>query len=187
MLIRLLLIIILIVISLFCWLSFLNPADVDFHFFGGKVIPTDLSKNSHSALQKDLDWVRQLGAKVLFLHVAETPYIPAFSLIDPKDYEAKMIEIAQKHFEEFLKKLSLHDISYETQQCEGVPATEIVRQAQKIKADLIMLSTHGQTGLGYRLLGTVATKVLRHAPCSVLLTRPGTLDFSWLKKEILSA
>jgi tetratricopeptide (TPR) repeat protein len=43
MLVRLLLILILIVISLFCWLSFLNPADVDFHFFGGKVIPTDLS------------------------------------------------------------------------------------------------------------------------------------------------
>jgi tetratricopeptide (TPR) repeat protein len=43
MLVRLLLIIILIVISLFCWLSFLNPMDVDFNFFGGKVIPTDLS------------------------------------------------------------------------------------------------------------------------------------------------
>ena len=43
MLVRLLLIIILIVISLFCWLSFLNPMDVDFQFFGGKVIPTDLS------------------------------------------------------------------------------------------------------------------------------------------------
>jgi tetratricopeptide (TPR) repeat protein len=43
MLVRLLLIIILIVISLFCWLSFLNPMDVDFHFFGGKVIPTDVS------------------------------------------------------------------------------------------------------------------------------------------------
>jgi nucleotide-binding universal stress UspA family protein len=150
------------------------------------LVPTDLSENSRNAILKSIDWARHLNARLLFQHVMENVYIPSFSLIDPQDYEQKMKEIAEKNFEEFLKTLPLKDIQYDTHLSQGEPASEITKLARKNKVGLIMLSTHGRTGLGYRLLGSVAKKVLRHSSDNVLLVRPDTIDFSWLKKEILA-
>ena len=56
----------------------------------------------------------------------------------------------------------------------GAPAAEIVAAAQDLKADLLCVSTHGRTGLAHLLLGSVAEKIVRHAPatCPVLVVRP---------------
>ena len=53
-----------------------------------------------------------------------------------------------------------------------MPYLEILEEAEEFRADLIILSTHGRTGAGHALLGSVAEKVVRKAPCSVLTIRP---------------
>ena len=53
----------------------------------------------------------------------------------------------------------------------GVPWNEIVRLAEEAHTDLIVMATHGRTGLGHALIGSVAEKVVRHAPCAVLVVR----------------
>jgi quercetin dioxygenase-like cupin family protein len=63
-------------------------------------------------------------------------------------------------------------ITVEHRVAEGNPAAEILRLARALKCDLIVMSTHGRTGLARMLTGSVAEEVLRQAPCPVLLTRP---------------
>jgi nucleotide-binding universal stress UspA family protein len=59
----------------------------------------------------------------------------------------------------------------------GQPHTEIVEAARELGADLIVLSTHGHTGLTHALLGSTAEKVVRHAPCPVLVVREKEHEF----------
>ncbi len=54
----------------------------------------------------------------------------------------------------------------------GDPATEIIRFVQRGAFDLVVMGTHGRTGLRRLVIGSVAEKVIRHAPCSVLVVRP---------------
>jgi nucleotide-binding universal stress UspA family protein len=62
-------------------------------------------------------------------------------------------------------------VRFEGRLCEGEPAEEIIRLAGKTRSDLIVMGTHGRTGLGRLLLGSVAEEVLRRAPCPVLLLK----------------
>jgi nucleotide-binding universal stress UspA family protein len=62
-------------------------------------------------------------------------------------------------------------ITFEHRLVMGDPATEIVRVAEEEKAELIVLGTHGRTGLSRILMGSVAEAVVRHAPCPVLIYR----------------
>jgi glycine betaine transporter len=55
---------------------------------------------------------------------------------------------------------------------EGVPFPQIVRAAKRLRCDLIVLATHGRTGLAHAIMGSVAENVIRHAPCPVLTVRP---------------
>ena len=59
----------------------------------------------------------------------------------------------------------------------GRPATEIVEAARELAADLIVIATHGRTGLQHVLLGSVAENVVRHAPCPVLTVREHEREF----------
>ena len=64
-----------------------------------------------------------------------------------------------------------HQLSFEHRLVMGDPATEIVRIAEEEQAELIVLGTHGRTGLSRILMGSVAEAVVRHAPCPVLIYR----------------
>jgi nucleotide-binding universal stress UspA family protein len=86
-------------------------------------------------------------------------------------------EQIEPEWEAFLSGLPLENIDWEKSVTEGDASSAIVRQAQDLKADVIVMGTHGRTGLPYMLIGSVAEKVARTAPCPVLTIRPETFEF----------
>ena len=86
-------------------------------------------------------------------------------------------EQMEPEWEDFLSGLQLEKIDWEKSSTEGQAATAIVHQAEQIKADVIVMGTHGRSGLPYILLGSVAEKVARAASCPVLTVRPEAFQF----------
>jgi len=142
------------------------------------LLPTDLSENSRLGIDQGLAWARQIRAKVFFIHVADVPFVPSFSMIDPKDYEESMAQMGNEKFQEFISDLPLGDLQTETIFSMGDPGREILKAAKDKEIDLIALTTHGNTGLANRKLGTVATHLTRHAPCATLTLRSLHLELT---------
>jgi nucleotide-binding universal stress UspA family protein len=86
-------------------------------------------------------------------------------------------EEIEPEWKAFLSGLSLAKIHWEKDTAEGQAASAIVRQAEQVRADLIVMGTHGRSGLPHMLLGSVAEKVVRTASCPVLTVRPEAFQF----------
>jgi len=129
--------------------------------------PTDFSERSEPALRLAGALSRDYGAHLIVLHVAVPPPLLAYGEgYVPPETDAHLVECREQ-----LRQLSLPDtggIRAERRLLEGDPATEIVREARDIHADLIVMGTHGRTGLARLLMGSVAEQVVRQAPCPVL-------------------
>lgn len=126
--------------------------------------PTDFSDLSMGAFPLACSLARDHGASVIVLHVYPPPlnHAEAIARDQPDGYEESLwTEI---------KKLKSDDaaVPVDYRIIEGFAADEIVRSAEENKADVIVMGTHGRGGLRRALMGSVAEKVLRHAPCPVL-------------------
>lgn len=127
--------------------------------------PTDFSERSAYALHLACALARDYGARLVALHVANTPttiYGEGILRPDPESFfrEAK----------EQLHALHVPDdnVRLERRFAEGDPVSEILNVAREIDADLIVMGTHGRTGLSRLLMGSVAEHVVRKASCPVL-------------------
>ncbi|MGH7172393.1 MAG: universal stress protein [Gemmataceae bacterium] len=129
--------------------------------------PTDYSERSDFAFRIACSLARDYRAKLVLLHVAlRSVVIEGESPIAPRSEEYLQGE------REKLEGLSVPpEVHVERQVGEGDPAEEIFRAAQDLKADLIVMGTHGRTGLSRLLMGSVAEQVVRKAPCPVLTVR----------------
>jgi nucleotide-binding universal stress UspA family protein len=130
--------------------------------------PTDFSEHSDYAFRLACSLARDYGARVVALHVA-TPTAVVYSEgavpIDPEVFRADAKEKLD-HLEAPAAGPPL-----ERRLAEGDPADEILRLAREAGADLIVMGTHGRTGLARLLMGSVAEQVVRRAPCPVLTIR----------------
>jgi nucleotide-binding universal stress UspA family protein len=127
--------------------------------------PTDFSERSALALPVACALARDYGARLVVLHVAAPPPV-AYSegVFIPPDNLA-IIEEAKRH----LDQVPVGDgIAVERRFEEGDPVEGILRVAELSRADLIVMGTHGRTGLSRLFMGSVAEQVLRKAPCPVL-------------------
>ena len=130
--------------------------------------PTDFSDRANEAFRLAAAVARDYGARLVLFHVV--PPAPAFTgemgVAMPPEPES---------VEEFWAKLNdlraEGDLCVERSLVRGDPAEEIVRRARDEKADLIVMGTHGRTGLGRLLMGSVAELVMRRAPCPVLTVK----------------
>jgi universal stress protein A len=133
------------------------------------LVPLDYSDVSIKALDHALPIAAEFGARISLIHVLdEQPYpsedpfrplsLPVQSLL--KDGKIKITNFAREHIPAyFLKEVFV---------VPGTPHRQIVETARRRGVDLIVMTTHGYTGLKHLMLGSTAERVIRHAPCSVL-------------------
>jgi nucleotide-binding universal stress UspA family protein len=130
--------------------------------------PTDFSERSDFAFRLACALARDYGARVVLVHVAEPP-VPIYGngLVLPPPQSPKEPLLARLH------QLLPEDpkVQVEHRLVEGDAATEIMQVAQEAKCDLIVMGTHGRTGLGRLLMGSVAEQVVRKASCPVVTAK----------------
>ena len=141
------------------------------------LLPTDFSECASYALSYATSFARASGAKLICVHVIE-PIVPTVGysgLSEPlpvADISEQLEDTATRE----LPKIAAHEecagLDVEEVVAHGDAASEIVRVARERNVDLIVISSHGRTGLGRILFGSTAESVVRHAHCPVLVVKP---------------
>src|SRR5512143_2448850 len=132
--------------------------------------PTDFSEASRPALEEAIALARRWQARLVLLHVIE-PIVQAYAwATDLAGGEIYVIEPEelQPEWDALLARLDLQGVQYEQQTIKGEVSTTVAATVQALKADLVVLGTHGRTGLAHALLGSVAEGVARAVERSVL-------------------
>lgn len=129
--------------------------------------PTDFSTQSQHALRLANSLAQQHSARLVVLHVAEPQHPPG--MLPPTPHSESYYAELRKKLQE-LQPLDA-EVHREPRLEEGEPASEILRVAQEIGCDLIVMGTHGRTGLKHLLMGSIAEQVVRKAPCTVLTVK----------------
>ena len=139
--------------------------------------PTDFSENAAAAWPYALRMAEQMGATLLLLHVTPGPYPAPETFLAPEQW-AGIFAAQRKEAEAQLKALAstAPGVKVEILVGRGVPFLEITRVAADQKADLIVMGTHGRTGLAHALIGSVAERVVRMAPVPVLTVRHAAMQ-----------
>ncbi|HLW67649.1 MAG TPA: universal stress protein [Gemmataceae bacterium] len=131
--------------------------------------PTDFSERSANALQLACALACDYGARIVILHVVAPPAVIYGEGIVPPDPNESPAKAREQ-----IERLEIPAASRAERRVEeGDPALKILDVAGEINADLIVMGTHGRTGLGRLLMGSVAEEVVRRAVCPVLtVTNP---------------
>lgn len=142
------------------------------------LVPVDFSECSRKALRYAIPFAQQFGASLTLLFVTQINYaVGEFGLIDSPLMEGQVREAAEKAMDKLLAE-EIGDAVPATKQTRiGRPASEIAAAAKELEADLIIISTHGHTGLKHVFLGSVTENVARLAPCPVLVVREEEHEF----------
>jgi len=139
------------------------------------LVPHDFSSSANHACAVARDEAKTHGARVILVHVIDLPYqmVPesamvsgeAIEPISMKEYAARG---AEKHLDDIAARLAKDGVTPQKFLRFGRPHDEIVKLAEELKADLIVMGTHGRTGLAHLLVGSVAERVVRTSKCPVL-------------------
>jgi nucleotide-binding universal stress UspA family protein len=145
------------------------------------LVPTDFSDTSDSALRYGKALAAAFGATLHVVHIIEEPYgqpwaveAYGFSLAALQD---EWIKDAQARLAGSLTEEERKAVNAITTTVLGHPVMEILRYATDNKVDLIVMGTHGRGPLGHVVLGSVAERVVRKAPCPVLTVRTPEREF----------
>jgi nucleotide-binding universal stress UspA family protein len=145
------------------------------------LVPTDFSKHSHNALTYAAAFAQKFGAELYLLHVVQdlALFIPeAVSVAPPiAPPVEQMTAAAREAVERVARESDLGSVPVHCEVREGTPFYEIIQFAKENAIDLIIMGTHGHTGLAHVLLGSVTEKVVRKAPCPVLTVRDPEHEF----------
>jgi universal stress protein A len=141
------------------------------------LVPTDFSECSRKALSYALSFAKQFGAEILLLHVVESvPAVAQNTLLQSTMMTAALHEESEKRLGGWQLE-AMSDAPVNTMTCDGLPWQRIVEVAREKNVDLIVAGTGGRSGLARVLLGSTAERVVRHAPCPVLVVREREHDF----------
>ena len=137
------------------------------------LVPLDFSPPSRQALDAAVAFARRFKAKLTLLHVVEPVGMPDFAASFPLVMENDQVMAAAKQaLADLVKAARIPRGTVEKLlvRC-GRAFHEITDAAGMLKVDIIIISTHGHTGLKHALLGSTTERVVRHAPCPVLVVR----------------
>ena len=137
------------------------------------LVPMDFSTHSEKALNYAVPFARQFGAKLILLHVIEPINPPDFDNSFPLVLEnTRAKEFCESALKAVVEKFALEPALVQGRIVRyGKAFNEIAAAARELKADLIIIATHGYTGLKHTFLGSTAERVVRHAGCPVLVVR----------------
>ena len=144
--------------------------------FATILVPTDYSASSESAFEYALDLAEKFNSRVCLLHVVENRTSRDFDAFPLTLSRETTLAEARRKLVKFAKSGSHPFVPVSPEVRSGEPWEAIVSAARKEGADLIVIPTHGRTGLKHVLMGSVAEKVVRHAHCPVLVLRGNTVD-----------
>lgn len=147
------------------------------------LVPIDFSDYSKNALKYAVEFAKKFSAKLFLIYVVEPIIYPADFSMGQVAIPSTDIDI-QNRAEEELKKLADEiqtDAQVEIIIKTGKPFVEINETAREKDIDLIIIATHGHTGVEHLLFGSTAEKVVRKAPCPVLTLREPIKGFSFSK------
>jgi nucleotide-binding universal stress UspA family protein len=137
------------------------------------VVPTDFSEPADAALTYGIELARQLGATVSLVHVFEDPTVAVFSdqyVPFPPEVRGELLADVRRRLADEIARRGYSEMTPVV--LVGQTARAIVETARERHADLIVMGTHGRHGMAHLLLGSVAERVVRTAPCPVLTVRP---------------
>lgn len=145
------------------------------------LIPTDFSDYSKVAVRYAHALAERFGAELHLLYVLQDLVAlvpePGLAFAPQGDYMAELRTSAEKGLAELIQSEKLQDVTVVPKTTEGTPFVEIIRYSKDNEIDLIVMGTHGRTGLTHALLGSVTEKVVRKSPCPVLTVRPDEHQF----------
>jgi universal stress protein A len=149
-----------------------QPLDLDLKGKKAKtlsiLVPIDFSDPSRAALEFAADFARRYGGRIVLLSVIEPDPFSRFGnhplVVTQKTFKdrvaLKLSDLGRRHVgKDFVEKVLVRS---------GTPFEKIIETADVLKADLIIMATHGHTGLKHLLLGSTAERVIRFARCPVL-------------------
>jgi nucleotide-binding universal stress UspA family protein len=137
--------------------------------------PVDFSETARAALEVACDLARRFEAELILLHAYPIPgyTFPDGSVVASPRMMQELADGAERHLAEWKAIAeSLGAARVSTSKSVGEPAAEIVAFARDGGVDLLVLGTHGRTGLEHALMGSIAERVVRKARCPVLTVRP---------------
>lgn len=140
------------------------------------LVPVDFSERSLQALDYAVELGRPFGAELLVIFVVEPVYYATPADLYGASANLSMLleeqmRIGEEQLAELGRRLAKRKVKHRTFLDAGVPYQMITDRAGSLKADLIVMATHGRTGLSHLLLGSVAERVVRNASCPVLTVR----------------
>ena len=144
------------------------------------LVATDFSEHSNNALSYAAEFAKAFDAEVILCHIVEkldlvSSLPPGGEGYFPPNLDKQLQEKAQVKCEEWLSSSNIAKGSVRVE--IGTPFVEIVRLAREEETDLVIVGTHGRGPIAHLLLGSVAEKVVRKAPCPVLTVRQGEHEF----------
>jgi nucleotide-binding universal stress UspA family protein len=141
------------------------------------LVPVDFSPSSEQALAYAMALAAKLQARVTVLHVIDRlPMAERYAAVSPRPnrvsaYLQNLEAEVQQRLDAQHKQIQEAGLAGKVLMTHGVPSHTIVAMARDKHVDLIVMGTHGRTGVHHLLMGSVAEKVVRLAPCPVLVTR----------------
>jgi nucleotide-binding universal stress UspA family protein len=136
------------------------------------LVATDFSEASQPAVRLATELARQFGASLTLLHAFEYPRaLYSEAALYTGDFVEPVLEDAETRMAEIVRGIDSDILEVEAKIRQGVPHEQILAAAKECAADLIVMGTHGRTGVARLLLGSVAEKVVRLSPIPVLAVR----------------
>ena len=141
------------------------------------LVTTDFSETSKKAFPSAKMLAGAFGAKILVVHVEENsvpPLVIEHIAVSLDEIQRRQKEYARQELNRLTDDEFGKELDVETMVVDGTPHSEIVRLAETLEPDLIVMATHGRGLISQALLGSTTERVVRHAPCPVLVVRdPG--------------
>ena len=150
------------------------------------LVPIDFSNYSKNALRYAVNFAKLFNSKIYLVYVVEPVIYPSDFSMGQVTFPVNDLEMnvrAKDELNNLAKSEIGSDIEVETLIKTGKPFVEINETASELDIDLIIIATHGHTGMEHLLFGSTAEKVVRKAPCPVLTLREPIKGYKFANKE----